>query len=277
MFTDTAHGAGRGSARRARLRGRWPGAVVLAAAAAGLLVAAPAGAQAPPRDATVFVHSARSGDLGGERLTLHGVSRRVTWAHNSGRSGVMAVKRMHRTLFAPMIGPATGTLHVAGHRGGDELTFKLTKPRFNLARRMVSYKIQRLGKGRLPSRAARAAGIARRFGAASLSIQGAPSPVVNVDLNVYNCTNGAEGTCWGTMSASGLRPGACCLSVSGPMVGGNTGQGVETEYRVDANGNVNAQLDLLCSNPYGVYISSITVDATQVGGPSNGYDAPGCG
>jgi hypothetical protein len=43
-------------------------------AAAGLLAAVPAGAQTLPRDATVFVHSAKSGELGGGRLTLHGVS-----------------------------------------------------------------------------------------------------------------------------------------------------------------------------------------------------------
>ena len=77
--------------------------------AAGLLAAAPAGAQAPPREAA-FVHSATGGELGGGRLTLHGVNRRVSWAHNSGRFGVMAVKRMHRMLFAPRIPAATGTL-----------------------------------------------------------------------------------------------------------------------------------------------------------------------
>ena len=49
---------------------------------------------------------------------------------------------------------ATGTLHVAGHRGGDELTFKLSRPRYNAARRTVSYKIRRLGDGHLPSRGA---------------------------------------------------------------------------------------------------------------------------
>jgi hypothetical protein len=98
---------------------------------------------------------------------------------------------------------------------------------------------------------------------------------VNVDLNVYTCTNGADGTCWGTLSASGLTPGACCVSVSGPITPGNTGQSQETDYRVDANGNVSAQLSLLCSNGYGVYIPNITVDATQVGGPSVGYNAPG--
>lgn len=163
MLTDTERRSGtfKGSGWRSRRRGRWAGAAagLVAVAAAGLLAAVPAGAQAPPRDATVFVHSAKSGELGGGRLTLHGVSGRVTWAHNSGRSGVMKVKRLHRMLFSAKTATATGTLHVAGHRGGDELTFKLSRPRYNAARRTVSYKIKRLGDGRLPSRGAQAAGV----------------------------------------------------------------------------------------------------------------------
>jgi hypothetical protein len=105
----------------------------------------------------VFVHSARSGKLGGGRLILYGVSGQVTWAHNSGRSGVIAVRRLHRMVFSAKTATATGTLHVAGHRGGDELTFRLSRPRYNAARRTVSYKIKRLGDGRLPSRASQAA------------------------------------------------------------------------------------------------------------------------
>ena len=89
MLTDTEKRSGtfKGSGWRSRRRGRWAGAGLVAVAAAGLLAAAPAGAQPAPRDAVVFVHSAKSGELGGGRLTLHGVSGRVTWAHNSGRSG----------------------------------------------------------------------------------------------------------------------------------------------------------------------------------------------
>ena len=78
----------------------------------------------------------------------------------------MKVKRLHRMLFSAKTARATGTLHVAGHRGGDELTVKLSRPRYNAARRTVSYKFKRLGDGRLPSRAAQAeeprAGSARR-------------------------------------------------------------------------------------------------------------------
>ena len=124
MLTDTEKRSGtfRGRGRRSRRRGRRAGAAagLAAVAAVGLLAAAPAGAQAPPRDATVFVHSAKSGELGGGRLTLHGVSGRVTWAHNSGRSGVMTVRRLHRMLFSPKPTTATGTLHVAGHHGGSD-------------------------------------------------------------------------------------------------------------------------------------------------------------
>jgi hypothetical protein len=160
----------------------------------------------------VFVHSATSGELGGGRLTLHGVSRRVTWAHNSGRSGVLAVRRMHRRLFAAREPTATGTLHVAGHRGGDELTFKLTKPRYNRSRHTVSYKIKRLGNGHFPSPAARAAGAPqrRKFGAASLSIVGATQTASLAAANTYyECDptgDGVERGCWGTVTASGLKP-----------------------------------------------------------------------
>ncbi len=51
---------------------------------------------------------------------------------------------------------ATGTLHVAGHRGGDELIFKLSKARYDRARRTVSYRPKPLNNKPLPSRAARA-------------------------------------------------------------------------------------------------------------------------
>lgn len=72
----------------------------LVAILAGWLAAvAPASAQAPPRDGTVFVHSAKSGKLAGGRLTLLGVGPQVTWIHESGRSGVTAVTQMHRVVF----------------------------------------------------------------------------------------------------------------------------------------------------------------------------------
>jgi hypothetical protein len=211
MIVETGQRSGgfRGTGGRSRRGGRravW--FVGLAAvAAAGLLAAVPAGAQAPPSDGTVFVHSAKSGKLGGGRLILQGVSGRVTWAHNSGRSGVMKVKRLHRMLFSAKTATATGTLHVAGHRGGDELTFKLSRPRYNAARRTVSYKIKRLGDGRLPSRGAQAAGAPRRFGPASLSMIGAQQGSVTVQQNTYGCANTdpSNPTCWGVLYASGIQ------------------------------------------------------------------------
>ena len=166
MFVDT--GAGTASVEETWRRLRVGVlAVVLAAAlsAAGLAGASAASA------AAVFTHSAKSGELGGGRLTLHGVSGRVTYVVSGGRSGTVSVRRLQRRLFLPGL-PATGTLHVAGHRGGDEPSFKLTKPRYNAARHSVSYKAKPLDHKRLPSGAAGAAGIraARHFGAASLLI-----------------------------------------------------------------------------------------------------------
>jgi hypothetical protein len=241
-----------------------------------LLAAAPVSAQALPRDGTVFVHSAKSGKLGGGRLTLHGVGRRVTWAHHSGRSGVMAVKRLHRRLFSPKTPEATGTLHVAGHRGGDELTFKLSRPRYNRARHTVSYRAKPINNKPLPRRAVRAAGTARPFGPASLTIQGAPQPSVDVQQTTYPCPSDSSTTCWGTLSASGLSPGSS-LSGFAPQVPGNTGQGVEIDVRADANGNVNTQLNLLCNNAYGVTNPNVSIDATSVT-PSISVPAPGsCG
>jgi len=61
-------------------------------------------------------------ELRGGRLTLRGVSRRVTAVTNAGHSGVVSVTRLHARLFGSGIAPATDALHVAGDRGGDERT-----------------------------------------------------------------------------------------------------------------------------------------------------------
>jgi hypothetical protein len=79
---------------------------------------------------------------------------------NSGRAGIVPVRRLHRRFFLPGR-PATGTLHVAGYRGGDEPSFQLSEPRYIAARQTVSYRAKRLDKKPLPS---------GEFGAASLSI-----------------------------------------------------------------------------------------------------------
>jgi hypothetical protein len=104
--------------------------VALVALAAALLVpAVPATAAAAPGDATVFVQSAESGKLGGGRLVLAGVSGRVSFATNTGRAGVIPLRSLHRRLIPPGK-PATGTLHIAGQRGGQELAFRLSRPRY---------------------------------------------------------------------------------------------------------------------------------------------------
>ena len=288
MLTDSEKRSGtfKGSGWRSRRRGRWAGAAagLVAVAAAGLLAAVPAGAQEPPRDATVFVHSAKSGELGGGRLTLHGVSGRVTWAHNSGRSGVMKVRRLHRMLFSAKNATATGTLHVAGHRGGDELTFKLSRPRYNAARRAVSYKFKRLGDGRLPSRAAQTAGAPRRFGPASLSMVGALQGSVTVQQITYGCANTdpSNPTCWGVLYASGIQVGGG-LVVNVSFSDGSTQQYDYSGF-IDASGNVQnppAYLQLPCTNNFnlGAMITSVQANDAASGQPipSSGISPPiGC-
>ena len=237
-----------------------------------LLAGAPASAQAPPRGGTVFVHSAESGTLSGGRLTLLGVGPRVTWTHESGRSGVMAVKAMHRMLFTPTTPEATATLHVAGHRGGDEPTFKLSQPRFNRARQMVSYEAKPLDNKRLPGRSARAAQTARMFGPASLTIQGAPTPSMTFQPNTYPCASDSTTTCWGTLTASGLPPKTPVTGFA-PRSPGNGTEGIKIELLANAYGDVGAQLQLLCTTPFGVSNPYMNIDATSVT-PHIAADAP---
>jgi hypothetical protein len=201
------------------------GAVAVALSMAG---AGPAAAAATPSaNGTVFVHSAQNGELGGGRLTLRGVGRLVTWSQPSGRYGVLSITRMHGLLFSSG-NPATGTLHVAGQRGGDELTLRLTRPRY--AHGTVSYQVRRLNHGRLPGRGARGAQSAQQFGAASLSIVGGTTaPTVTIDTTAYACNNSGSlppNKCWGAVSGSGLKPGARWTVESGGnfLTGGTTGK-----------------------------------------------------
>jgi hypothetical protein len=178
----------------------------LAALAAGLSAAVPATASAGVGGAAMFTHSAKSGELGGGRLTLRGIGRRVTWVTNDGRSGVVTIRRLHRRLFLPRR-PATGTLHVAGHRGGDEPTFRLSRPRYNASRRTVSYRIKRLNGRSVPNRVARAAQSPAPdpFGAASLSIVGHPQ-VMSGDNGGHDCGIGlVNETGYGVQAASELN------------------------------------------------------------------------
>jgi hypothetical protein len=167
MFADTETRAVsfEESGRRLRVGG------LALAVAAGLMAAGLAGASEASADVTIE-HSAKSGELEGGRLTLRGVSGRVAYSTSGGSSGTASLRWLHRRVFLPSK-PATGTLHVAGHRGGEEPTFRLSKPRYNAARRTVSYRARRLAKKRSSGSSARAAGgviNSRRFGAASLSI-----------------------------------------------------------------------------------------------------------
>ena len=234
MFTDHEERSGsladtcRRSGRRAWRAGAAPRVIVLVAVlAACLLAAGPAGAQAPPRDGTMFVHSAKSGELGGGSLTLHGVGRRVTCGPQ--QRPLRGDRRQAAASEALLADDPGGDRHAA--RGGPprrrRADFRLSRPRYNPSRRTVSYRVKRTNNGRLPSRAARAAGVARQFGPASLSIVGAPQPSVDVQQTTYSC-NGGD-TCWGTLSASGLPPGSS-LSGFAPQVPGNTGQGVESTF-----------------------------------------------
>jgi hypothetical protein len=263
------------SATEERIRSR-----VALGACAGALVAlvaaAPAPAQAPPSQGTVYLHSAPRGELDGGRLTLRGVARRLTWSHHSGRTGVMAVRRMHRTVFSGAAPDAIGTLHVAGHHGGDELSFRLSNPRYDRERRTVSYRAKPLDDNDLPRRrhGARAAQARSTFGAASLTIQAAPQPSLTVLQSTYPCPADGSTTCWGVLSGSGL-PGGMDITGFAPQVPGNTGQGVEIDARTDAAGNISAQLNLLCTNDYHVVNPNISIDQTSV---TDGFsvDSPGC-
>ena len=114
----------------------------------------------------MFTHSGTSGEFRGGRLTLYGVSGQVSYVINSGKSGTVPVRLLHRRFFRPGL-TATGTLHVAGDRGGDEPSFQLSQPRYNAARQAVSYRAKRLDNKPLPR---------GRFGAASLSI--VPHPLL---------------------------------------------------------------------------------------------------
>jgi hypothetical protein len=269
VFSDTEQASG----RVGETRGRFGAAVLAAVAAAGLWAATASGTQPPAGGATMFVHSAGSGELRNGRLTLHGVSGKVTWAHDSGRSGVLAVRRLHRRLSAAGKPGATGTLHVAGHRGGDEPTFRLSRPRYNRARHTVSYRARPLNKKSLPGRAAHAAGAPRTFGAASLSIVAAPQATDGSPLQAQNdsypCPR-AGNTCYGTISASGLQP---FEEVDVAMVLQNGGSFQLTSYVTDRNGNLApTRLALVCGGAarFGFNISASGAQTVHADPP------PGC-
>ena len=127
-------------------RVRLVAAVAAALSAAGL--ASVPGASAAP----TLVLSAKSGELHEGRLILRGVGARASYLTGAGSSGTVTAKRLHRRVFLPGR-PATATLHVAGHRGGDEPTFRLSRPRYKAARQTVSYRPSRSTTRVCPARA----------------------------------------------------------------------------------------------------------------------------
>ncbi len=155
---------------------------------AGLVGAWPATAPAAPGGATVFVHSAKSGEIREGRLMLRGVDRQLTWVTNGGRSGAVPVARLHRRLFTKGTPAATGLLHIAGRRPGRALALRLSRPRYSASRHRVSYRAMALSKGRRSGRVALAP-VPRRFGAASLSILGAPA-VLGGTSGGHDCSAG---------------------------------------------------------------------------------------
>jgi hypothetical protein len=144
----------------------------LVAVAAAVLALAPATAPAIQGGATMFVHSARGGELKGGRLMLRGVGRQLAWVTNGSRSGVVPVARLHRRLFPTGTPAATGLLHIAGQRPRRAVALRLSRPRFSASRHQVSYRARPLNGGR---GGAALAAVPRRFGAASLTILGDPA------------------------------------------------------------------------------------------------------
>jgi hypothetical protein len=105
-------------------------------------------------------------------------------------------------MWAGVAAPARR--HVAGHSGGQEPIFRLSRPRYNAVRRTVSYRARPLNNKRLPGRLvdAAAAGAARGFGEASLSVVPHPT-VASGDYGGNDCSLGfANGTDYGVKSVS---------------------------------------------------------------------------
>ena len=149
-------GTGSTGATRLRLAGVGVAVAVLVALAAGR---ADAG--------SVYVHSARSGEFAGGRLTLHGVGRTVTWVMSGAGTGVAPIGLVRKQLFSRK-GSATAVLGISGPPRARKFALRLSGLRYSAARGTVSYRARRLTKRTGAARAG--AAVPRRFGAASLSV-----------------------------------------------------------------------------------------------------------
>jgi hypothetical protein len=167
-------------------RSRWQAgktmraAGLAAALAAGVLAAAAASAL-PASAAVIASFSAKSGEFRGGRLILPGVSGRVRYLTDTGRSRTMSLGWLHRRVFLPGK-PPTGMLHISGR--SDDPTFTLSNPRYNASRQTVSYNAKPLPGTPLSRRGPRRAPL--RFGDASLTILPHPALAVG-DNGGHNC------------------------------------------------------------------------------------------
>jgi hypothetical protein len=82
-------------------------------------------------------------------------------------------------------------LHVDGRRPGEERGFQLSRPRYEASRQTVSYHVERLSKAARAAKVGSAAQASDTFGAASLSIVGAPAVVGNT-FGGNDCTTTLE-------------------------------------------------------------------------------------
>ena len=186
--------------------------------------------------------------------------------------------RLGATMSADAAGTAPSTISSIASP-----TWRRSRRSTNAARRTVSYKIKRLGAGRLPSRGAQAAAAPRRFGPASLSMVGAPQGSVTVQQNTYGCANtdSSNPTCWGVLYASGIQAGRLLVNVS--FSDGST-QPYDYSGFIDGSGNVQnrpAYLQLPCTNNFnlGAMITSVQAkDAASGQSISSGTISPpfGC-
>ena len=132
---------------------------MLVTAAVGVLAFGSASASAARPTSLAFAQSATGGTVRHGRLTLRGVGRDVSWFTNGSDhwSGKTSFAAMRQVLFSRGQPAPTATLAVGGRRARSVVALKLSQPRFSPRLRVVSYRVRRQGKLRLPGRFGRAA------------------------------------------------------------------------------------------------------------------------